>query len=333
MKENEIRPERLMKKAERLLQEDIKRMLRRQDCFVKVPCPACASESHRFLFKKRGFKFVLCTECETMFVNPRPNFDLLNEFYTSSRYMKFWDDQIYPLSEDSRRKKIFVPRVKRVLELCKKHKIDIELIVDVGAGFGTFCEEIGKKISFDKIIAVEPSLGLAKTCRNKGITVIDKCIEDAKLEAKKINVITNFELVEHVFSPKDFLLGCSRVLRKGGLMIITTLNIKGFDLSVLGKISDNIDGPSHLNYFHVQSLTHLLEQCGFEVLETLTPGKLDTELVRSKIINGKFDGLINPFFRHLLVQEWDNCGESFQKFLAEHRLSSHLWIVAKKIID
>ena len=99
----------------------------------------------------------------------------------------------------------------------------------------------------------------------------------------------------------------------------------------LGELSNNIKGPNHLNYFHPGSISLLLEGCGFEVVEVLTPGKLDAELVRKKILQDDPGIFLNrPFIRHILVDKWKSVGNSFQHFLADNNLSSHLWVVAKK---
>ena len=42
-------------------------------------------------------------------------------------------------------------------------------LVDVGAGFGTFCEEVGSdSAAFERVVAVEPEPHLAQTCREQG---------------------------------------------------------------------------------------------------------------------------------------------------------------------
>lgn len=308
---------------------DIAKLLACQSEFVKVPCPACESENYEFTFEKKGFNFVRCKDCETLFINPRPSFQMLEDFYEKSESIKFWSDKIYADSEDVRRSQIFVPRAERVADLCKKFGATGTLM-DVGAGFGTFPEEVRRLGTFRKVIAVEPSPDLAAVCRKKGFEVIEQVIEKIGVN-EKIDVITNFELIEHLFRPKDFVRACAEILTKGDLFIITTPNIKGFDLLTLGKLSNNIIGPNHINYFHPKSLGTLLESCGFEVVETLTPGKLDAELVRKKILGGEFDVSDHPFLSQVLIDKWETLGEPFQRFLAENKLSSHMWIVARRL--
>lgn len=158
--------------------------------------------------------------------------------------------------------------------------------------------------------------------------LFDKPIEE--VEFMSCNVITNIELIEHLFWPKDFLIACRKALKNDGLLFITTPNIKGFDLLVLEELSDNIAGPNHLNYFHPMSLSLLLESCGFEILDIKTPGELDAQIVRKKILSGQFDISNQPFLSNILIHQWDQVGEQFQHFLSNNNLSSHLWIVAKK---
>ena len=112
--------------------------------------------------------------------------------------------------------------------------------------------------------------------------------------------------------------------------MLTCPNIQGFDLMTLGASASAVD-HEHLNYFNPQSLSRLVGSCGLKVLETLTPGRLDAELVRNKILSGEFDVSNQPALKHILVDEWDKIGKSFQDFLAENNFSSHLWVVAKKL--
>ena len=183
---------------------------------------------------------------------------------------------------------------------------------------------------FKHIIAVEPSSDLAKTCAKKGLNVIEEPIENVTF-IEKADVITNFELIEHLFWPEDYISACASLLNTGGLFICTTPNIKGFDLLMLGEVSDNISGPNHLNYFNPKSFCHLLQRCGFRILETLTPGELDGELVRKKVLSGEFSLNGQPFLEEVLIHKWNLVGNQFQQFLRESGLSSHMWIVGQKL--
>lgn len=308
---------------------DIRRLLQYKDEFVNVPCPACASTLADKAFEKYELTYVVCSNCSTLYMNPRPSPAVLEMYYATSGNYVYWNKYIFPASEGARREKIFRPRAKRLAEICRRYQVQTNVLLEVGAGFGTFCEEIWRIELFNRVIAVEPTPDLAETCRRKKLEVIEKPIEQVRLEEAAINVIASFETIEHLFSPRDFLSCCATLLAPGGLIFVTCPNIKGFDLVVLGAVSDTVD-VEHLNFFYPSSLSYLLTGCGFEVLEVLTPGQLDAELVRNKVLKGEFNISTQPFLHQVLLEDWERVGNAFQQFLADSLLSSHMWIVARK---
>lgn len=327
MKVDDIRPGNMIQVYQELRSKDIENLMLHKDAFVEIACPACDSKNHEFQFDKEGFNFVICSECDTLFVNPRPSFQLLEEFYRTSKCIEYWDT-IFSNTEETRRNQIFIPRAKKVIDMCIRHESPKEVFVDVGAGYGTFLEEIGKHGRFEKLFAIEPSKKFANACRKKNLNVIEEPVE--KVQIEKVDVVSSFELIAHLFKPQDYLSICHKMLSKGGLLILTTPNIKGFDLLTLGKLHHNIAGPNHLNYFHPGSIRKLLDRCGFEVVEIQTPGKLDAEIVRNKVISGEFGIANQPFLKHILMDNWGLLGNAFQQFLEVNCLSSHLWVVARK---
>ena len=329
LKESEIRPNHLMQGQAEAFEADIRRLLQHKGDFVRVPCPACQAENGRKAFEKYDLTYVICRDCGTMYINPRPTPEILDTYYATSENYQYWNKYIFPASQEARREKIFRPRAERIADICRRNNIKNGVLLEVGAGFGTFCEEIQRFDIFRRVIAVEPTPDLSETCRRKGIEVIEKPIEQVSLGNDMVDVIASFEVIEHLFSPRDFLISCAGVLSPGGLLVITCPNVTGFDILVLQDLSSSVD-TEHMNYFHPASLSYLVEQCGFEVLEVLTPGKLDAELVRNKILSGEFNVSAQPFLKHILIDDWEGTGDSFQKFLAENMLSSHMWLVARK---
>lgn len=330
LRESAIRPEHLMQGQAEVCAADIRRLLQYKDDFVHVPCPACGSENASNVFEKHELSYVACSGCGTMYINPRPTSAILEMYYITSQNYWYWNKYIFPTSEKARRDKIFRPRAERIANICHDNDIEDGVLLEVGAGFGTFCEEIQRLQLFRHVIAVEPTPDLAETCRQKGLEVIEKPIEQVSIGKNTITVVASFELIEHLFSPRDFLLTCHALLSPGGLLVVTCPNVKGFETVVLREISSTFGGE-HLNYFHPASLAHLTEACGFETLDVLTPGKLDAELVRKKILAGELDVSSQPFLKQVLVDEWDRIGDNFQQFMADNLLSSHMWIVARKL--
>ena len=326
--EDEIRPDRLKLALLEAFHNDIRRLMARKDEFVTVSCPACSDSDSRPEFEKYGLNYQACAQCATVYVSPRPSPAILADYYANSENYRYWNKYVFPASEQARRTKIFAPRARRLADICQRHQVQTRTFLEVGAGFGTFCEEVGRLNLFQQIRAVEPTPDLAETCRRKGIDVIDKPIEQVSLPDASIDVIASFEVIEHLFNPRSFLLDCSKLLCKGGLLVLSCPNGLGFETMALGQAADTFD-VEHLNYFNPASLSELLKACGLEVLETMTPGELDAELVRKKVLAGEAR-LDNRFLRKILVDDWEKLGLPFQRFLADNNLSSHMWIVARK---
>tara|TARA_R110000851_G_scaffold58710_1_gene136190 strand:+ start:15108 stop:16118 length:1011 start_codon:yes stop_codon:yes gene_type:complete len=327
MIENDIRPEALQDKQREFLKKDIQWLLKHKNCFVEVNCPACEEPQHVLKYCKNGFTYVSCNQCKTFYMNPRPSLEILHNFYKQSVNYEYWNNVIFPASEEARRENIFKPRVDKVISLCKKFNTQNTSIIEVGAGFGIFCEEMNKRKYFDKVIAVEPTPDLAETCRLKGIETIELPIE--KIRRREVyDVLVSFEVIEHLFSPREFLKNAKKLLTDKGLLILSCPNGLGFEVEALGRHSTTID-HEHLNYFNCHSLASLLEELEFEILEVETPGKLDAELVRKEILAGNVV-LDDVFLKKILLEKWESAGSQFQSFLANTKQSSHMVITARK---
>lgn len=111
--------------------------------------------------------------------------------------------------------------------------------------------------------------------------------------------------------------------------MLTCPNGQGFDIETLGPLSTTVD-HEHLNYFNPGSLSGLIKRNGMELIESFTPGKLDAELVRNKVLEGEFSLEDQPFLKKVLIDEWEHHGAAFQDFLVARGMSSNLWVVARK---
>lgn len=328
LRETEIRPHELMAEQARRYAADVEWLLRRRDRFVSVPCPACRSDVYELAWVKYSLHYLHCRSCQTIYMSPRPTPDLLAEYYQTSQNYEYWDQVIFPASEEARRQKLFRPRAARVAEIVKRQGTSRGVLVDVGAGFGTFCEEIIQLGTFDRVIALEPEPHLAETCRKKGLEVIEAPVEEVELD--RADVVTSFEVIEHLFSPRQFSERLGSLLRVGGLLVVTCPNVRGFDIVVMREAANVVD-TEHLNYLHPDSLELVLAASGFEVVERSTPGRLDAELVRNKVLAGEFELHDQPFLQQVLIDEWERLSEPFQDFLAESGLSSNMWVVGHRV--
>ena len=327
-KEKDIRPFYLAKKADIYLKKDLNYLYSKKSSFVKANCPACNSKKKIFLFRKNKFSYYTCIKCGTYYLSPRPNNKTLNEFYKNSKLYEFWNNNIFPATEKVRSKKIFKPRVKKILEICKKYKVNRQKIIDIGAGYGTFCSIMKKTYFFKEVIALEPNIDGAKKCIEKKISTLNLPIEKAKqININKVSVFTLFEVIEHLYSPYNFLKKIKKFTNKKTLIIFTCPNGMGFDISFLGKKSGAID-HEHLNYFNPKSIEFLAKRAGFKVMDVITPGVLDVDILRNRYRSNAFKTK-NYFLTQVFEDEKKI--KNLQKFIIQNKLSSNMWVVLKKI--
>lgn len=330
MKEELVRPQALFDTYLKLAQEDIA-LFFNDSAFRRLPCPACSGTTTQFLFRKMGFDYEECKTCGTLFVNPRPENSAFEEYYTRSASVEFWATNFYKETEDARRKAIIRPKALQVKEYIEKYgkvRNDNAAVIDIGAGYGVFCEELVKIAgNAYTVLGIEPAPALQQICKEKGIRTIPKFLDEvtgSDLEGYAVTAAISFELVEHLHDPQSFIRQCSRILPQGCLLILTTLNWHGFDLQVLRERSKSIHPPHHINFFTPHSLSLLLERNGFSICDIQTPGKLDVDIVLKQS-----NDVSDPFIKKILAAgEPDR--EKFQRFLQDAHMSSHMMIVAQR---
>lgn len=329
MREVDIRPQRFDDLRMAARAQDVDWLQTRRPVFVNSDCPACGGTADRKAYEKLGFRWDHCGACATAFMNPRPPPDVLANFYAQSELYRVWNDAIFPATRDLRRKQIFQPRVDRLLELCSRHGIDGGCLVEVGAAHGIFCEEAAHTGRFSRIIAVEPSAVQAQTCRNLGFETIEAPVERVCDLDSMADVVAAFEVVEHLSDPAGAVQAMGRLLKPGGLLLLSTPNVDGFEVATLGAVSDTIY-PEHVTLFSPTGMERLMEGAGLSMVELSTPGKLDADIVRRKALAGAIDLSGQPFLHRVLIERWDSLGGAFQSFLEESGLSSHMWCVARR---
>jgi len=320
MKEFEIRPKKLFKKYLELSKKDSESF--DHSTFEMINCVSCDSQLSNALHKKDGFNYNICESCGTLFCNPRPSHETLNSFYENSSSAKFWFEEFLPKVEESRREKIFKKKAIQLFELIDEKEINISNICDVGAGSGIFIEEM-KKIRNDiSYFAIEPGEVSSKIISNKGIPVLQKSVEHSKEWYNRFDFVVSLEVLEHVNKPIDFVKSINNLLKKEGYCLITTLGYEGFDILTLGEDSNSISPPHHLNFLSVRGFELLFKRAGFSEVHVTTPGVLDVDIVLNSDKNTEF--------LRILKLRGDSVIKEFQEFLIKNKLSSHVWVLAKK---
>lgn len=139
-------------------------------------------------------------------------------------------------------------------------KFDGGRILDVGAGVGMFLRSLSD--SWERY-AVEGSEVTRSELEASGIKVFRDLSEGAQFNAGAFQVVTLFQVLEHI-AEFDLVLGlCRKLLAPGGRLVITVPD--GMAMIRQERVTGCHDmPPNHINKWTPESLTRVLCQSGFE---------------------------------------------------------------------
>lgn len=332
LREADIRPKDVFAEYLRLSAADADTFFADKSLLVPRPCPGCGSDDPRPAFRKHGFQLATCVGCGTLYVNPAPTGAQLDAFYRDSPSTRYWAEVFFPAVAEARRRSIFRPRAEQILQIVAGHGVEPATAIDVGAGAGLFGDELTALSPSTSMRAVEPGAALARDLRRRGMIVFEGNAAAAAADAKwagRADLVTCFEVIEHVTDPAVFLGSLSALARPGGILVVTGLCGDGFDIQVLGRRSKAVSPPHHLNFLSRAGVGRLLERCGIELLSLTTPGQLDVDIVRNALLADP-ELAAEPFLRRLILEAPEETRQDFQEFLSRRGLSSHMWIVARR---
>jgi SAM-dependent methyltransferase len=328
MKEDDIRKREVFNKYLALVEEDVRNIFDSKT-FITVDCPACGSSDFKFEFKKMGFQYKSCEACHTVFVNPRPHFDDLKKLYTASKSTTYWVNEFFKPLAGVRQEKIFRPRAKYISDICKGGKGWV--VGDIGAGLGLFLEELRALWPEGRFIAIEPSIEAIDICMKKNLEVKCMPLEEVTGCDGHFNLLTAFELLDHLLDPYEFLVKTCSLLKPGGYFYSTVVNGLGFDTMLLWEKSKMFSPPLHLNIFNPRAVSTLFKKAGFEIVEISTPGNLDWDIVEGMIME---EGVkVGRFWDRLAHEASEEAKKGLQNWIARNNLSSHMRVIARKPIS
>lgn len=144
-------------------------------------------------------------------------------------------------------------------------------ILDMGCGVGYFLEQAaGRGWEVHGTEVGEEALALN---RAKGIAMREAPVSAEDYEPGFFDVVTAFEVVEHLADPAREIRTLARILRPdGGLFYCTTPNFASASRRLLGPGWSVIDFPEHLGYFTAATLRRGLEAEGFTTMHMTSTG-------------------------------------------------------------
>ncbi len=113
-------------------------------------------------------------------------------------------------------------------------------ILDVGCGGGLVCEPLARLGA--RVTGLDPASENVEAARRhasgQGLAIDYRCgsVEELGAEGLQFDAVACLEVVEHVPEPGAFLAACARLVRPGGLMLLSTINrtAKAYLLAIVG---------------------------------------------------------------------------------------------------
>lgn len=142
-------------------------------------------------------------------------------------------------------------------------------LLDVGCGGGRLLNRMKKRgwqvegTDFDAQAAQRVS-------SRYGIKAHVGDLPQCQLPENNFDAITMSQAIEHLYDPKANLRECLRLLKPGGLLVLTTPNVHSIGAEKFGANWRGWEAPRHLHLFSVASLQKLVQQLGFEVIDART---------------------------------------------------------------
>lgn len=142
-------------------------------------------------------------------------------------------------------------------------------LLDVGCGGGRFLNRMKRRgwqvegIDFDGQAA-------NRVATRYGITAHVGDLTQCALPADSFDAITLSQTIEHLYNPQATLNECLRLLKPGGLLVMTSPNVESIGAAEFGACWRGWEAPRHLHLFSVGSLRGLAQHSGFAVTEAQT---------------------------------------------------------------
>jgi len=197
----------------------------------------------------------------------------------------------------------FEPRLQEVIRIFRKYLSENQTVLDIGCGDGNFAIFLKNVLKAKDIFGIDISEKAVSLCIKNGINAVKLNVDDDKLPYENgfFDAIFCGEVIEHLYDP-DFLLSeIYRVLKKGGIFLITTPNLAawhnrailclGFqphftEVSLkyhyVGKLhpkAKDLKASGHIRVFTYRALKDLLKIHGFTLIKTTgIPGVMPVPL-------------------------------------------------------
>lgn len=246
-----------------------------QDILEEVPCNLCGTNNYTIVYESRyenqtaedlkeKFKssgdetlidqVVQCQNCGLIYTNPRIKADLILKGYSEG------SDETFA-SQAAARERTFERCLNTIEKSTNKKR---GKILDVGTATGSFLS-IAKKRGWD-VEGLEPNTWLCAWAKEHyGLSIKSRTIFEQHYPAETFDVITLWDVLEHVPDPKKVLQECNRILKKDGFLVVNYPDIGSWIARLMGRKWVFLLSV-HLYYFTPDTMRKMLGKNGFSLI-------------------------------------------------------------------
>jgi 2-polyprenyl-3-methyl-5-hydroxy-6-metoxy-1,4-benzoquinol methylase len=286
-------------------------------------CGFCGSGEARTKYDFGSHRIVKCSSCGLMRLSPMPSLEDTKRVYSDLSY--FQNAEFYDLSHGNLYG--YVDYIAERVNKLRDYRPIAEFLrdrhgrthrgvsgpparlrlLDVGCGLGYFLDA-AQDVGFD-VAGVEFNPGAVRAMREKyAFKVYEGGLDAVPASEAPFDVMTMFDVIEHLHDPFGDLHRIHQLLRPGGGLVITTMDSESFTSRLLGKrVEDFRRIREHIYFFSRETLTKVLESCGFRVYKIASRGhtfELSFLMERMRIINSPIFGGAKWMVEHLGMGRW-----------------------------
>ncbi|MBN1526885.1 MAG: class I SAM-dependent methyltransferase [Candidatus Omnitrophica bacterium] len=228
-----------------------------------IPCRICRSSDSTKLFTKDNIDIVRCRACGLEYADAMPGPQQLKDLYDEKYFRSGGSGTSYfdYLAEEEAMALNAARRLARIEEI----KPARGKLLDVGCATGVFLKAASGKWD---AAGVELSGFASSYAREKrGLAVKTGTLKEAAYPDKHFDVITMWDVIEHLPDPGQDLAAAGRMLKDDGLLVLTTGDAGSLFARMCGRHWHLYNPAQHLSFFSKKTISLLLEKSGFKVLK------------------------------------------------------------------
>ena len=206
-----------------------------------------------------GFPFshLKCQGCGLVFLSPRPDEKEALQFYAQDYYGE--NPKKFRSGLEALRLFFAWNRMRRV----QKFFPSSGKVLDIGCGEGTFLQLLQQEGW--ECHGTELTAEIASRASRFGISVSVGQIDEKRFSPHSFDLITLWQVLEHLPEPMKTLTTVTHLLKKGGILAISTPNIDSLQAEVGKSQWFHLDPPRHLYLYSPRTLEQIMGSFGFRL--------------------------------------------------------------------